>query len=38
MILSEGEAVLIPAGVAHEFWATEDQYAECVLIMFGPGA
>jgi mannose-6-phosphate isomerase-like protein (cupin superfamily) len=38
MIMQEGEAVLVPAGMAHEFWATEDQYAECVLIMFGPGA
>jgi mannose-6-phosphate isomerase-like protein (cupin superfamily) len=38
MILQEGQAVLIPAGMAHEFWATEDQYAECVMIMFGPGA
>jgi mannose-6-phosphate isomerase-like protein (cupin superfamily) len=38
MILQEGQAVLVPAGVTHEFWATEDQYGECVIIMFGPGA
>jgi mannose-6-phosphate isomerase-like protein (cupin superfamily) len=36
--LQEGEAVLIPAGMTHEAWAGDDQYAECVIIMFGPGA
>jgi mannose-6-phosphate isomerase-like protein (cupin superfamily) len=38
MVLQEGEAVLIPAGVTHTFWATAEQYGECIVIMFGPGA
>lgn len=37
-VLHEGEAVLIPAGMKHEFWATASQYAEFVLLMFGGGA
>jgi mannose-6-phosphate isomerase-like protein (cupin superfamily) len=36
--LQEGQAVLVPPGIPHEFWTGEDQYAECLLIMFGPGA
>jgi D-lyxose ketol-isomerase len=36
--LEEGQAVLVPAGMAHEFWAEEDQYGELVLVMFGEGA
>lgn len=34
----EGEAILIPSGMTHEMWTTDDQYAEAVLIMFGEGA
>ncbi len=37
-VLHEGEAVLIPAGMSHQFWAGDDDYAEAVLIMFGGGA
>lgn len=36
--LTEGFAVLVPAGMTHEFWAEEDQYGEFVLVMFGQGA
>jgi mannose-6-phosphate isomerase-like protein (cupin superfamily) len=36
--LSEGEAVLIPPGMRHEFWAGENQSAESVFLAFGPGA
>lgn len=36
--LREGEAVLVPAGMSHEFWARADQCAEGVLLMFGEGA
>jgi mannose-6-phosphate isomerase-like protein (cupin superfamily) len=36
--MKEGEAIFIPAGMTHEFWAKPDQYAEAVLIMFGEGA
>jgi mannose-6-phosphate isomerase-like protein (cupin superfamily) len=36
--LEEGQAVLVPAGMAHEFWAEEGQYGEFVLVMFGEGA
>jgi quercetin dioxygenase-like cupin family protein len=35
---TEGEAVLVPAGMTHEFWARPDQYGELILIMFGEGA
>jgi mannose-6-phosphate isomerase-like protein (cupin superfamily) len=35
---AEGEAVLVPAGMTHEFWAKPDQYGELILIMFGEGA
>ncbi len=37
-VLREGEAVLIPAGTRHEFWAEPDQYGECIILMFGEGA
>jgi hypothetical protein len=37
-ILSAGEAVLIPAGMSHEFWVDEDGYGEAVVVMFGEGA
>jgi mannose-6-phosphate isomerase-like protein (cupin superfamily) len=36
--LSEGEAVLVPAGMTHEFWAGPGQYAELVMVCFGDGA
>jgi len=36
--VQEGQAMLIPAGVTHEFWNPNDQPAEIVLIMFGKGA
>lgn len=38
MELEEGFAVLVPAGMTHEFWAEEGQYGEFMLIMFGQGA
>jgi quercetin dioxygenase-like cupin family protein len=37
-ILREGEAVLVPAGTAHEVWAGPGDYAECLLVMLGAGA
>lgn len=36
--LRAGEAVFIPAGMTHEFWAGADQYGEFVIVMFGEGA
>lgn len=36
--LSEGETVLVPAGMAHEFWAADGEAGEFILIMFGDGA
>lgn len=35
LILREGEAVFVPAGMTHEFWTGPDQYAEGILLMFG---
>ena len=37
-ILAAGEAVLIPAGVTHEFLNEYDEPLECILLMFGDGA
>jgi mannose-6-phosphate isomerase-like protein (cupin superfamily) len=37
-LLREGEAVLIPPGMTHEFWADGDQSGEAVLVMFAEGA
>lgn len=37
-ILVEGDAVFIPAGMTHEFWADGNQYAELVWIAFGKGS
>ncbi len=37
-VLREGEAVFIPAGMRHEFWAEPDQYGEFIILMFGEGA
>ena len=36
--LHEGQAVFIPMGMTHEFWANQTQYGEFVLLMFGEGA
>lgn len=36
--LREGEAVLVPAGMRHEFWAGEGEYGELIMIAFGEGA
>jgi mannose-6-phosphate isomerase-like protein (cupin superfamily) len=36
--LSEGEAVLVPAGMTHEFWAGAEQYGEFIMVAFGEGA
>ncbi len=38
LILSEGQAVFIPAGMTHEFWAEAGQYGELVWTAFGEGA
>ena len=38
MVLSEGQAVLIPPGMTHEFWAEAGQYGEFVFTAFGEGA
>lgn len=35
--LQAGNAVLVPAGVSHEFWNPHDEPVEGFLIMFGPG-
>jgi len=37
-VISEGEAVFIPAGMTHELWAEPDQYGEFIIMMFGEGA
>jgi mannose-6-phosphate isomerase-like protein (cupin superfamily) len=37
-LLREGEAVFIPAGMPHEFWAEPDQYGEFIILMFGEKA
>jgi mannose-6-phosphate isomerase-like protein (cupin superfamily) len=36
--LREGEAVLVRAGVSHEFWTAPNECAEVILVMFGAGA
>lgn len=36
--LAEGNAVLIPAGVGHEFWNPTDANVEGLILMFGKGA
>ena len=38
MVLSEGQAVVIPPGMTHEFWAETGQYGECIYLAFGQGA
>jgi mannose-6-phosphate isomerase-like protein (cupin superfamily) len=37
-IFSEGEAILIPAEVKHEFLNENEEPLECILLMFGEGA
>jgi quercetin dioxygenase-like cupin family protein len=36
--LAEGQAVFIPAGMTHEFWAEAGDYGECLWNAFGEGA
>jgi mannose-6-phosphate isomerase-like protein (cupin superfamily) len=36
--LSEGIAVLVPAGMPHEFWAGPGEYGEVIMICWGDGA
>lgn len=36
--IQEGEAVRIPAGMSHEFWARNGQFGEFIIVMFGRGA
>lgn len=36
--LHEGEAVLVPPGMTHEFWAGPEQYGEFIMVAFGDGA
>lgn len=35
---NEGETVLVPAGVSHEFYAEDDEYGEFIILMWGDGA
>lgn len=35
---SEGEMVLVPSGMSHEFFASEDEYGEFIIIMWGNNA
>jgi mannose-6-phosphate isomerase-like protein (cupin superfamily) len=37
-LLQEGQAVIVPPGMSHEFWTDREQYAEMVLLMFGTDA
>jgi mannose-6-phosphate isomerase-like protein (cupin superfamily) len=36
--VQKGQAILIPAGVTHEFWNPNEEPLELVLLMFGEGA
>ncbi|HZD52944.1 MAG TPA: cupin domain-containing protein [Woeseiaceae bacterium] len=38
MTLEDNEAILVPKGVAHEFWNPGDERATLLLIMFGESA
>lgn len=38
VVLEEGQTVMIPTGVTHEFFAGDAQYGEFVIIMWGEGA
>ncbi len=38
LLFQEGETVIIPAGVTHEFFADKSQYGEFVILMWGDGA
>jgi len=35
---SEGETVLVPTGISHEFYADNDEYGEFIIMMWGDGA
>jgi mannose-6-phosphate isomerase-like protein (cupin superfamily) len=37
LVLLEGQAVFIPSGMSHEFWAEGKQYCELIWIAFGAG-
>jgi quercetin dioxygenase-like cupin family protein len=37
-MVSEGQAIFIPAGMTHEFWAEAGQYGEVIWTAFGKGA
>ena len=34
----EGEMVLVPEGISHEFYAKDDEYGEFIILMWGDGA
>ena len=36
--LREGEMLIVPKDVSHEFWNDNDEPCEWLLVMFGPGA
>jgi len=37
-VFNEGETVLIPAGISHEFYALDGEYGEFIILMWGDGA
>lgn len=37
-LLRSGETVLVPRGMRHELYATESQYGEFIILMYGEGA
>ncbi len=37
-VLHEGMALVVPAGMSHEFWAGPGEYAEFIMICWGEGA
>lgn len=38
MVLSQGQAVMVPPGMAHEFWAETGEYGEIIWLAFGKGS
>jgi D-lyxose ketol-isomerase len=38
LLRREGQAIFIPAGMTHEFWAEAGQYGEVIWTAFGKGA
>jgi mannose-6-phosphate isomerase-like protein (cupin superfamily) len=38
MTIEGRQAILVPAGVSHEFWNTSETPAEFIIVMFGDGA